>query len=57
MFYAFNDIECLYNDLVLLLSNVSKVLMYIWLSSLMVMTNYSQPTFMWTVASSLTAFA
>ena len=36
MFYAFNDIECLYNDLeCFMLSNVSKPCpyVYIWLSS------------------------
>ena len=76
MFYALNDIECLYNDLeCFMLSNVSKhVLIYIWLSSssgrersiddqlddqldLALVTNYSQSTFMWTVASSLSIFA
>ena len=73
MFNALNDIECLYTDLeCFMLSNVPKACPYIYLSSsngrgrstddqlfdLAFMNNYSQSTFMWTVAScSLSVFS
>ena len=71
MFNAFNDIECLYNDLECYIE-CSKACPYIYLLSsssgrgrsiddqlldLALMINCSQCTFMWTVASSLSVFA